>query len=143
MEGGDANPDRSRKVIGGHPESFTPDYGKNTVTSAGDKAQAEYVAKGEAIKAKEAEKAAEAAKVEAEQKANSEKKVQEDIAKLKAAEPKTVEEKEKNEEKLKKLEAKAAESADEKAKAVAAVVAAPDARKDADVTLAQKKTTKK
>jgi len=66
MEGGDAIPDRSRTAIGGHPSSFTPDYSKSTTTSAGDKAQAEYVAKGEAIKAKEAVKAAEAAKVEAE-----------------------------------------------------------------------------
>lgn len=38
MEGGDAVPDRSRSVIGNHPSSFTPDYSKSTVKSAGDAA---------------------------------------------------------------------------------------------------------
>jgi len=67
MEGGDANPDRSRAFTGNAtPASFTPDYSKTTVKSSGDAASADFKAKGEAIKAKEAEKAAEAAKVEAE-----------------------------------------------------------------------------
>jgi len=41
MEGGDANPDKSRSVIGGHPASFTPEYGKSTTKSAGDIAEGE------------------------------------------------------------------------------------------------------
>lgn len=140
MEGGDAVPDRSRKVLGNHPESFTPDYSKSTTKSAADVAQAEYKAKGDAIKAKEAEKAAEQAKIEAEQKANSEKKLAEDIAKLKSAEPKTVAEKEANAEKLKKLEAKAADNQETKTKE--AVAAGADSRKDPDVTLVKTKGKK-
>jgi cbb3-type cytochrome oxidase cytochrome c subunit len=85
MEGGDPNPDQSRSILHGHPASFTPDYSHSTTKSAGDVAQADFKAKGEAINAKAAEKAAEDAKVEAEQRANSEKKVQEDIAELKKA----------------------------------------------------------
>jgi hypothetical protein len=68
VEGGDPVPDKSRSVIGNHPASFTPQYGVNTVKSAGDVAAAENKAKGDAIKAKEAEKAAELAKTEAAQK---------------------------------------------------------------------------
>ena len=136
MEGGDANPDKSRSVIGNHPSSFTPDYSKSTTKSAADVAEGEYKAKGEAINAKAAEKAAEEAKVEAEQRANTEKKLQEDIAKLKAAEPKTVAEKEANAEKLKKMEAKAGANQEEKTKEA---IAGADTKADKDVTLLKTK----
>lgn len=75
MEGGDAVPDKSRSVLKDHPSSFTPDYSKSTSKSAGDAAQADFKAKGEAINAKKAKEDAEKAAIEAEQKANSEKKV--------------------------------------------------------------------
>lgn len=138
VEGGDAVPEKSRTVIGNHPTSFTPDYSKSTTRSAGDVAEAEGKAKRAAITAKEEEKAAEDAKIVAEQKANSERKVQEDIAKLKSAEPKSVKEKEANEKKLKDLEGKAATTQEEKTKEAIAGATT----KNEDVTLLKTKNKK-
>lgn len=69
-EGSDPNPSLKRDIIGNNPKSFVPDYETTSVKSAGDIAEAESKAKGDAIKAKEtaaaAKKAAKKAKAEAE-----------------------------------------------------------------------------
>ena len=67
MEAADPNPsDKRDNVVLPAPKSFTPEYGKNTVKSAGDLASEENKKNADAIKAKEAAEAEEAAKLAAE-----------------------------------------------------------------------------
>jgi hypothetical protein len=124
MEGGDANPGMNRSITGyATPASFTPQYGVSTTKTAADLAQEENKKNAEKMKAEEAKKAREEAAIEAERYREQVEADKKAYQKILNSTPKTVKDKEKKEEAIKKHEKILAEH-EEKAKA--------DALKSAD-----------
>jgi len=74
MEGGEANPEQRRDLIGPAPASFDPKFASNVPKSAGDAAVKEFAVKGAKKTAKENVKKAEEAKKDAKVKAESKEK---------------------------------------------------------------------
>jgi hypothetical protein len=116
----DPIPSWKRNIIGGDPESFSPDYENDKgAPTAGDIAEKESLEKGKALKEAAAAKAAEEAEAAA-SKAKEEKRIADARLADKLAKPATtVAEKEEKEKLIKETEAKAEEKTAETTKKIA------------------------